>query len=156
MAAPVHDPVVGVHIDSKGATIAHWRQGEVRIEQLESDIPAHHRSVGHVHEGRGQHGGTGDHSAGEGPRLEARRAFLHRVVAALPEHDLLILGDSQMPGALATAVREADQHAIREGDRRIEVRTIDKLSQNQLVAAVAQFAGSPARRMVPRESQGQD
>jgi hypothetical protein len=145
-----HEPVIGVLINSDGATLVHWHEGNVRVERLESDIPAHHRSVGHVRMGSGQHGGSGDHSAGEGPRLEARRAFIKQVVAALPEHDLLILGDSQMPGALASAVTAADQHSIRERDRRVEVRTVDRLTEHQLVAATAEFAGAPSRRKLPR------
>lgn len=149
MIASMHEPVVGVLIDSEGATLVHWREGDIRIERLESDIPAHHRSVGHVREGRGQHGGTGARSAGESPRLEHRRAFIEQVVAALAEHDLLILGPSQMPGALARAVERADRHAVGERDRHIEVRPVDQLTEPQLVAITAEFAGAPSRRQLP-------
>jgi hypothetical protein len=45
--AATHDCTL-VWIDAREAVIARWQGGESHLERLHSDVPAHHRSTGHV------------------------------------------------------------------------------------------------------------
>ncbi|HSL76351.1 MAG TPA: hypothetical protein VK867_05360, partial [Candidatus Limnocylindrales bacterium] len=55
-----------VWIDAREATIVRVSGDGATVRRLESEVPAHHRSTGHVrHEPSVRHGGGRDQSAGE-------------------------------------------------------------------------------------------
>ena len=117
-------------IDSSSATIVRWGGDESGPVRLESDVPSHHRSTGHLAAPGGErHGGTGPRSAGERHRLEHLRAFLALVRAALPDDDLLLMGDGIVV------------------QRRIELRRCGPLTVAQQRAALREFVGEPPRRV---------
>ncbi|MDA8202440.1 MAG: hypothetical protein M0Z49_06740 [Chloroflexi bacterium] len=135
-----------VWIDSSSATIVRWGGDESGPVRLESDVPSHHRSTGHLAAPGGErHGGTGPRSAGERHRLEHLRAFLALVRAALPGDDLLLMGDGIVVQRLAASVRGDDAaHGVQ---RRIELRRCGPLTVAQQRAALREFVGEPPRRV---------
>lgn len=136
-----------VRIDAEEAIIWRWRDGAgTPAQRLVSDVPAHHKSTGHVAEPGGErHGGSGPRSAQEGHRLEHLRAFLVQVEAALPaEDDLLLIGDGTVVEHLAAHLNAADATHGRE--RRIELAHSGPVTDRQMVARLRVFAGDPAPR----------
>ena len=137
-----------VWIDAREAVIVRWQDDEALVERLGSDVPAHHRSTGHVrHDPAVRHGGGGPAQAADEPRrLEHLARFVDEVAARLPtDDDLLILG----PGT----VREHLEHHVRACDgRRGAVRAIsdepsNHRTQRQLVAYLRHILDSdPPRR----------
>jgi hypothetical protein len=93
-----------VWIDAREGIVVRWIQKAPVLERIESDVPAHHRSTGHVrHDPNVRHGGGGiPQTAGEPHRLEHLARFLDAVADVLPdEDDLMILGPGTVREHLA-------------------------------------------------------
>ena len=144
-AAMATSHVTAVWIDASSATILRVGPDATERRRIESTVPARHRSTGQVTERGGErHGGSGPRSARDGHRLDHLRAFLEEVQAALPDEDLLLLGDGVVVERLARSLRADDlTHGIH---RRIEARRHAPLTEPQLLALLRIFAGSPPRR----------
>src|SRR5487761_2483641 len=92
---------------------------------------------------------TETHPAGEGHRDEHMRTFFAQVAHVLPaDDDLLLIGDGEVVEHFAEQVRADDQGHGRT--RRVEVEKAGPLTERQLLARTRTFAGSPARRRLPR------
>ena len=89
------------------------------------------------------------HPAGEGHRDEHMRTFFAQVAHVLPvDDDLLLLGDGEVVDHFAEQVRADDETHGRT--RRIEVEKGGPVTERQLLARIRTFAGSPAKRQLPR------
>jgi hypothetical protein len=153
------EPTTLVWIDARGATIVRWRDGEVDLEQLESGVPAHHRSTGHVrHDPSFRHGGGGPAQTADEPRrLEHLARFIDRVSARLPADDaILILGPGTVRERLEHHLREADEQHGRT--RPISGASSGQLTLAQLVARLRHAIGDdpPRRRVGPYRQSGPD
>lgn len=139
-----------VWIDAREAIIVERHDGEVSIERIESEVPAHRRSTGHVRHDPGfRHGGGGTpNKAGEPHRLEHLTRFVRTVADRLPAaDDLTILGPGTVREHLGQEVREADLHHHRS--RSVDVEPSKRLTDRQLVARLSREAGvEPRRRTV--------
>jgi hypothetical protein len=136
-----------VWIDSAAAVIARLRDGETRLERIESEVPPHHRATGHVrHDPSVRHGGgRGSQTAGEPHRIEHLNRFVADIASRLsPGGDLLILGPGTVHERLAREIAEADAHASRH--RIIACETSSPLTNPQLIARLRRFAGAEPRR----------
>ena len=143
--AETHDrPVTLVWIDSREARIL--PPGGDRLVRLVSDVPARHRSVGHVrHDPVVRHGGGGSQSAGEPRRLEHLERFLARVVRELPgDADVEIVGPGPVPIHLERRLREADRH--RAAQRVVHTVAAGPMTDRQLLARSRELAGETVRR----------
>jgi hypothetical protein len=139
-----------VWIDAREAVIASSDGKRVRIDRVESDVPAHHRSTGHVrHDPSVRHGGGGSpQTAGEAHRLEHLKQFVVDVANRLPSGDaLLILGAGTVHERLAQHLSESD---VRHGrGRDIVCEASLRLTDRQLTGRLRRFAGvEPRRRTV--------
>ena len=77
------------------------------------------------------------------------RTFFAQVAHVLPaDDDLLLIGDGEVVEHFAEQVRADDQGHGRT--RRIEVEKGGPLTERQLLARTSTFAGSPAKRRLPR------
>ncbi len=135
-----------VWIDSRQAVIVRW-DGAARFIRIESDVPAHHRSTGHVaHNPLIRQGGGGvRQEAGERHRLEHLHRFISQVEARLaPEDEIEILGPGTVRERLAHLVETNDQHRGRP--RHVCTHSTGPLTEAQLVALVREAAGDPPRR----------
>lgn len=142
-----------VWVDSESATVVHWRNEEPIIEHLESDVPAHHRSTGHVrHNPSIRHGGGGGvpQTADEAHRHEHLERFLETVSQAIPElDDVEIIGPAETHEKLAALVREQDRRHSRS--RLVDSAAATRMTEPQLIARIRAFAGeAPRRRKVGR------
>lgn len=139
-----------VWIDAREAVIARLEDYGARLEHLEFDVPAHHRTTGHVrHEPTVRHGGGGpQQTAGEPQRLEHLARWVDRVADALPvDDDLLIIGPGTVRERLARRLRTSDEHHRR--DRRVTCEACHRLTGHQLVARLRHETGvEPRRRTV--------
>jgi hypothetical protein len=144
-------PVTLLWVNADEAVAWRWRDrhGEL-LARLESEVPTHHRSMGHVRMASGdRHGGSGPRSAQEGHRLEHLRAFLAEVQAVLPgDDDLLLLGDGTVVEQLAVRVRADDAHHRRT--RTVEVHHAERMTDRKLIARLREFAADPPRRVLVR------
>ena len=131
----------GVWISAEFASVLRW-SGDVALRhRIESTVPGRHRSTGRPP--------TQKHPAGEGHRDEHMRTFFVQVAQALPtEDDLLLVGDGEVVEHFAEQVRTDDESHGRK--RRIEVDKGGPLTERQLLALIRAFAGSPAKRYLPR------
>jgi hypothetical protein len=146
-AEPTEHPLTLIWIDSREAVVVRWADGAARTERLESDVPIHHRSTGHVRHDPGiRNGGGGPpQTAGEPRRLEHLARFLEAVLQRVAESDdLLVLGPGTVRHHLVDRIREVDVRHHRE--RRITTEPALPLSVRQLVARVRQAAGAAPRR----------
>jgi hypothetical protein len=132
----------GVWISANSATVVRWNPELSVRHRVDSAVPSRHRSTGRPP--------TEEHPAGEGHRDEHMRTFFVEVALALPvDDDLLLVGDGEVVEHFADHVRADDSSHGRR--RRIEVEKSDgPLTERQLVARIRSFAGSPARRTLPR------
>src|SRR5688572_17789350 len=91
--APARRPLVLVWVDSRAAVVARRWGGHDRIERFESEVPARHRSTGHLRHNPAFHGGAGwMRDAGEPHRLEHLARWIDRVRRRLPDDvDIAIL-----------------------------------------------------------------
>jgi hypothetical protein len=77
------------------------------------------------------------------------RAFFDHVAHVLPDDDdLLLVGDGEVVEHFADQIRAGDIN--RRLDRRIEVQKSGPITERQLQARIRTFAGSSARRHLPR------
>jgi hypothetical protein len=77
------------------------------------------------------------------------RTFFAQVAHVLPDDDdLLLIGDGEVVEHFAEQVRADDQSHGRT--RLIEVEKSGPLTERQLLARTRTFAGSPAKRHLPR------
>jgi hypothetical protein len=135
-----------VWIDSRAAVIARWEDDHAIIERLESDVPAHHRTTGHIrHEPGIRHGGGGPpQTAGEPRRLEHLERFVDQVAARLSPADLLILGPGTVRERLERHVRDEDERHGRS--RIVTTEASPPLTGRQLIARLRHLAGADPRR----------
>jgi hypothetical protein len=131
----------GVWISANSATVLRWSPELTVRHRIDSTVPGRHRSTGPPP--------TEKHPAAEGHRDEHMRTFFVEVAQALPvDDDLLLMGDGEVVEHFAEHVRADDHGHGRE--RRIEVQKGGPLTGRQLLARVRAFAGSPAKRYLPR------
>jgi hypothetical protein len=77
------------------------------------------------------------------------RTLLDQVARAVPvDDDLLLVGDREVVEHFADHIRTADANHGRE--RRIQVEKGGPIAERQLLARIRTFAGSPAKRYLPR------
>ena len=136
-----------VWIDAREAIIVQRRDDRAKLERVVSDVPAHHRSTGHVrHDPTVRHGGGGHpQSAGEPKRIEHLDRFIGQVADHLsPDDDLLILGPGTVHEHLERLIRDRDTHHARS--RRITCRASSRLTDRQLIAQLSRFSGHEPRR----------
>lgn len=131
----------GIWISAESAMVLRWSPELTVRHRIDSTVPGRHRSTGTPP--------TEKHPAGEGHRDEHMRTFFVKVAQALPvEDDVLLVGDGEVVEHFAAQVRSDDiSHGRR---RRIEVEKAGPLTERQLLARIRGFAGSPARRHLPR------
>lgn len=147
MTATRDRPSTLVWIDERTAILVHWDEGTARVERLESEVPAHHRSTGSVrHDPAIRHGGGGAPQTADDPhRLEHLARFLDAVTDRLPpDDDVLILGPGNVREHLERQVRETDVRQRR--DRRITCQASRRLTDRQLIARLREFQGTEPRR----------
>ena len=131
----------GVWISANSATVLRWSPELTVRHRIDSTVPGRHRSSGRP--------STENHPFGEGHRDEHMRTFFVQVAQALPvDDDLLLVGDGEVVEHFAEQVRTDDDSHGRK--RRIEVETGGPLTERQLLARIRTFAGSPAKRYLPR------
>ena len=131
----------GVWISADSATMLRWSPASTVRHRIGSTVPGRHRSTGRPP--------TEEHPGGEGHRDEHMRTFLADVAKVLPvEDDLLLVGDGEVVEHLANHVRIDDDKRGRE--RRIQVEKSGPITERQLLARIRTFAGSPAKRYLPR------
>ena len=134
-----HTTAVWISADS--ATVLRWSPEHALRHRIDSTVRGRHRSTGRPP--------TENHPAGEGYRDEHMRTFFVQVARALAvEDDLLLLGDGEVVEHFAEQIRADD--ATHGRKRRIEVEKGGPLTARQLLARVRTFAGSPAKRHLPR------
>jgi hypothetical protein len=131
----------GVWISANSATVVRWSPDLTVRHRIDSSVPGRHRSTGSAP--------TEKHPAGEGHRDEHMRAFFAQVALVLPVDDeLLLVGDGEVVEHFAEQVRMDDAGHGRT--RRIEVEKGGPVTERQLLARIRAFAGSPAKRHLPR------
>lgn len=138
-------PVTLVWIDAREARIVRWVHDAAVVERLESDVPAHRHSSGHVrHDPSIRPGGGGGSAAtsGEPRRLEHLARFLETVAARVPDGDLELIGPGTTHEKLAGVVREADPRGLRHVDT---VASAPRTNR-QLVARLRRLVGHEPRR----------
>jgi hypothetical protein len=146
-----------VWIDARQAIVVSWLEDRAQVEKLESDVPDHRKSTGHVrHDSTMRHGGGGaPQTAGE-PR---REEYLDRFVALVAEHlpkddDLLILGPGTTRERLERRVRELDQHHLHH--RIVTTEASPPRTDRQLIARLRHLAGADPSRRAAREQQTEE
>jgi hypothetical protein len=131
----------GVWISASSATVLRWSAELTVRHRIDSAVPGRHRSTGRAP--------TEKHPSGEGHRDEHLRTFFAQVAQALPvDDDLLLVGDGEVVEHFAAQVRSDDDSHGRT--RRIEVERSGPVTERQLLARIRTFAGSPAKRTLPR------
>ena len=131
----------GVWISANSATMLRWSPELTVRHRIDSTVPGRHRSTGRPP--------TEERQGGEGHRAEHMRTFFDEVAHALPvDDDLLMVGDGEVVEHFADHVRTDDQNHRRK--RRIEVEKSGLVTERQLLARIRTFAGSPAKRHLPR------
>ena len=131
----------GIWMTADSATVLCWSPELTVRHLIDSTVPGRHRSTGPRP--------TEKHAAGEGHRDEHMRTFFAQVAQALPvDDDLLLVGDGEVVEHFAEQVRTDD--AIHGRERRIQVEKSGPITERQLLARIRTFAGSPAKRYLPR------
>ncbi len=136
----------GIWIDELEAVVVRW-DGGATVRRVVSDVPAHHRSTGHVrHDPTVRQGGGGvPDDRFERDRLGHLRAHLSAVAAVVPaDDDLEVLGPGTVHEQLARLIAADDRHHGRT--RRVRATASGPLTERQLIARVRDLAGDPARR----------
>ena len=131
----------GTWITANSATILRWSPELTVRHRINSTVPSRHRSTGRPPtEGR---------QGGEGHRDEHMRTFFAHVARALSvDDDLLLVGDGEVVAHFADDVRTDDESHGRR--RRMGIEKSDSVTERQLLALIRTFAGSPAKRRIPR------
>ena len=131
----------GVWISANSASMLRWSPELTVRHRIDSTVPGRHRSTGRPP--------TEEHQGGEGHRDEHMRTFLDQVAKAVPVDDeLLLMGDGEVVEHFADLIRTDDAKHSR--DRRIRVEKTGPITERQLLARIRAFAGSPAKRCLPR------
>jgi len=131
----------GVWISADSASVVRWSAELTLRHRIDSTVPGRHRSTGRPP--------TESHPAGEGHRDEHMRTFFAQVAHVLPaEDDLLLIGDGEVVEHFAEQIRAEDSGHGRT--RRVELEKGGPLTERQLLARTRTFAGSPAKRRLPR------
>jgi hypothetical protein len=131
----------GVWISANSATVLRWGPELTVRHRIDSTVPGRHRSTGRPP--------TEEHLGGEGHRDEHMRAFFDHVARVLPvDDDLLMVGDGEVVEHFADHIRADDAKHARE--RQIQVEKSGPITERQLLARIRTFAGSPAKRYLPR------
>ncbi len=138
-----------VWLDVESATVARWIDGP-RLVRLDSQVPMHHKSTGHVrHDPLCRHGGGGSpQKAGDPHRIEHLREFVKAVAAQIPtDEDVEILGPGTVREQLAAYLQGEDR---RHGHvRAVRTEPAEALTTRQLVARLRVLVGAnPPRRTV--------
>jgi len=131
--------------------IVRWTEGASIVERLDSDVPAHRRSTGHVrHEPLIRHGGGGaPQSAGDPRRIEHLDRFVEDVAGLLAgDEDILLLGPGTVHERLEVRLRELDASGGRA--RVLSSRHAAPLTERQLVAQLREHLGAGPRRQPVR------
>ena len=146
-------PAVVVWLDSREARLVRVEAQEesvVSVERIESDVPAHHHSTGHVRfHPPGRHGGgAAVEDLIEDARDEHLRAYVAEVATRIdPEADVEVVGPGTVRERLARVLRTADRRHARK--RLVSTRAAPPWSDPQLIARALDLAGrSPRRRRV--------
>lgn len=136
-----------VWIDAREAIVVRRVDGTSRFDHIQSDVPAHHRSTGHVRHDPGvRHGGGGPpQTAGDPHRLEHLARFVDAVAARLPpDNDLLLIGPGTVHEQLARQLAEVDaRHHVARG---IRSEAAPPMSRRQLAARLRRATGDEPRR----------
>ena len=126
-----------VWIDAREAVVARWSGEAADLEHLASDVPARHRSTGHLrHRPEIRHGGgRPSQSALERHRQEHLARFIDEVARRLPDdEDVLILGPGHVRDRLARRMAWSDiQHRV---ERSVSVEPGGRLSRRQIIARI--------------------
>ena len=131
----------GISISANSATMLRWSPEFTVRHRIDSTVPGRHRSTGRPP--------TEEHPGGEGHRDEHMRSFFDHVAHWLPiEDDLLLVGDGEVVEHFAAHIRTDDASHGRQ--RRVQVEKSGIITDRQLLARIRAFAGSPARRTLPR------
>ncbi len=131
----------GVWMTADSATVLRWSLEFTVRHAIASTVPSRHRATGRPP--------AEEHPGGEGHRDEHMRVLLDQVARALPvDDDLLLVGDGEVVEHFANHVRTDDDKHRRE--RRIQVEKSGPITDRQLLARIRTFAGSPAKRYLPR------
>ncbi len=131
----------GVWMTADLATILRWSVELTVRHRIDSTVAGRHRSTGRSP--------TEERQGDEGHRDEHMRTFFDQVAQAIPvEDDLLLVGDGEVVEHFADRVRTDDDDHGRE--RRIQIEKSGPITERQLLARIRTFAGSPAKRYLPR------
>ena len=131
----------GVWMTADSATVLRWSAAVIVRHRIDSTVAGRHRATGRAP--------TEERQGDEGHRDEHMRAFFDQVAQALAvDDDLLLVGDGEVVERFADRVRTADDSHGRT--RRIEVEKGGPITERQLLARIRTFAGSPAKRYLPR------
>jgi len=140
-----------VWIDANEAVIVRWQDAQARVDRVESEVPAHHRSTGHVrHDPMIRHGGGRAQDADARHRQEHLDRFVEAVGARLaPDEDVLILGPGTVRQHLVRRLRHEDRR--RGTDRVVDSEPSASRTDPQLVARLRHHVGDePSRRPIGR------
>lgn len=139
-----------VWIDSREAFLARWVDGEAAVEHVESEVPIHHRSTGHVrHDPMVRHGGGGrDQTAGEPHRQEHIERFVKQIADRLEvAGPVIVIGAGTVREHLDRELRERDVRMSRVRD--VATEPARPLTERQLVARLRHLVhADPPRRTV--------
>lgn len=135
-----------VWIDANEAVIVRWKDDQARVDRVESEVPAHHRSTGHVRrDPMVRHGGGRAQNAEEHHRQEHIDRFVDAVIARLaPEDDLLILGPGTIREHLVRQLHDEDRR--RGTERLLDSEPSAPRTDPQLVARLRHHVGDDPRR----------
>lgn len=135
-----------VWIDSREAYVARWRSGRGVVQRLESDVPVHRRSTGHVRHdaGHGRTGSSAPQPPVEGRRLEHLERFIDRVADSLPEGDLIVIGPGTVREHLVNCLEQMDAHSHRP--RHIDCSAARPMTEPQLLARLRAEIGAASPR----------
>jgi len=135
-----------VWIDAREAVLARWDEGDVTVEHVGSDVPAHVRATGHVrHDPTVRHGGGRAQSTIDSHRIEHLDRFTDDIAARLsPTDDLTIIGSGLVHERLARRVLRDDARHRRS--RSVTCGSAPRQTDRQLVARLHRLAGEEPRR----------
>lgn len=139
-----------VWIDSREAFLATWVAGEAAVERVESEVPIHHRSTGHVrHDPMIRHGGGGrEQTAGEPHRQEHIERFVKEIADRLDRAGpVVVVGTGTVREHLERELRDRDARMRRV--REVATEPARPMTEPQLVARLRHLVhADPPRRTV--------
>lgn len=135
-----------VWIDAREAVLVRWVEGDISVEHVGSDVPAHVRATGHVrHDPMIRHGGGRTQATLDSHRIEHLDRFTDDIAARIPPtDDLTIIGSGQVHERLTRKVREHDTHQHRT--RVVTSGSAPRQTDRQLVARLHRLMGEEPRR----------